>query len=61
MENKNLKFSLKTVTVKTVKKVMRKMKMKKSTGADGITQECLLMGAEVLAKPLVCNRQISLS
>ena len=29
MENKNLKFSLKTVTVKTVKKVMRKMKMKK--------------------------------
>ena len=28
------------------------MKIKKSAGADEITQECLLLGAEVLANPL---------
>ena len=52
MENKNLKFSLKTVTVKTVTKAMKDMKKKKSAGMDGITQKCLLNGVDVLAIPL---------
>ena len=31
---------------------MGKMKMKKSAGADDITQECLLLGKSILAGPL---------
>ena len=31
---------------------MGKMKMKKSAGADEITQECLLLGKSILASPL---------
>ena len=52
VKQKNLKFTLKTVTVKTVTKIMKKMKKKKSSGTDGITQECLLLGVNVLAIPL---------
>ena len=52
LEHKNLKFSLKTVSVKTVLKVMKKMKRKKSAGLDGVTQDCLLIGMDVLAVPL---------
>ena len=52
VENKNLKFLLKTVSVKTVTKIMKKMKKKKSAGTDGVTQECLLMGVDVVAEPL---------
>ena len=45
-------------TVKTVKRIMSKMQKKKSAGADEISQECLLMGRNVLASPLriqCCN------
>ena len=52
MENKNLKFALKTVTVKAVKKAMKEMRKKKSSGRDNVTQECLLNGMDVLAEPL---------
>ena len=52
LENKNFQFSLKPVTVKTVTKIMKAMSKKKSKGNDGITQECLLLGTEVLAGPL---------
>ncbi len=52
VENKNLKFSLKTVSIKTVIKTMKKMKMKKSSGRDGISQACQLSGMTVLAIPL---------
>ena len=52
VERKNLKFSLKTVSVKAVTKIMKKMKKKKSSGTDGVTQECLLTGSDVLAVPL---------
>ena len=41
------KFELKPVTVKNVKKVMGKMKKKKSAGHDEISQECLLLGKSV--------------
>ena len=50
--NSNLKFRLKPVTVNQVKKSMKKMSKKKSKGKDGIPQDCLLLGLEVLAAPL---------
>ena len=52
MEGKNLQFSLKTVSVRKVEKIMKKMVKKKSKGKDGISQECLLLGQEALAAPL---------
>ena len=38
--------------MKLVQRVMKKMSNKKSKGRDGIPQDCLLMGQEVLAAPL---------
>ena len=52
MEGKNLKFSLKPVSEKTVKKAMDQMKKKTSSGKDGLSQECLLIGRDVLKIPL---------
>ena len=52
MKEKNLKFSLKTVTEKQVLEAMKGMKKKKSAGVDGVTQEQLIMGSEVLVVPL---------
>ena len=52
VEGKNLQFSLKTVSVRKVETVMKKMAKKKSKGKDGISQECLLLGQEALAAPL---------
>ena len=52
VKNKNLQFSMKQVTVETVKKLMKKMAKKKSKGNDGIPQDCLLLGQEVIAGPL---------
>jgi hypothetical protein len=39
MEPKNIKFSSKTVTEKTVYKAICSLKKKKSAGIDGISQE----------------------
>ena len=50
--NSNLKFKLKPVTISQVKKSMKTMSKKKSKGTDGIPQDCLLLGLEVLAAPL---------
>ena len=52
MANSNLNFELKTVTVQSVRKIMGKMRMKKSAGPDEISQECLLLGKSVIAGPL---------
>jgi hypothetical protein len=53
MEQKNIKFSLKTVTEKTVYKAICSLKKKKSAGIDGIiSQEELVLGAKVLVVPL---------
>ena len=52
MKKKNLKFTLKTVSEKTVNKVMKEMRKKKSVGHDNISQECLLLGKNVLTIPL---------
>ena len=50
MEKKNLKFTLKKVNEKTVNKVMKEMRKKKSAGHDNISQECLLLGKNVKYK-----------
>ena len=52
VKNKNLRFGLKPVTVTAVTKIMKAMKKKKSKGNNGISQECLLLGLEVIAAPL---------
>jgi hypothetical protein len=51
MEQKNIKFSLKTVTEKTVYKAICSLKKKKRAGIDGISQEQLVLGAKVLVVP----------
>ena len=63
VKDMNLKFALKPVTVKVVRKIMKQMKKKKSKGNDGITQECLLLGGEALADPLteIINKSIETS
>ena len=43
---------MKPVTEKIVEKAMKQMKKKKSAGKDGVTQECLLLGKEILKFPL---------
>ena len=57
----NLKFSIRQVTVKEVRKIMKNMSKKKSKGNDGISQECLLLGLDVLAAPLtkIINNSIT--
>ena len=52
MKNKNLKLKLKLVSAKTVKKLMNSMAAKKSKGNDGVPQDCLLLGQEVIVNPL---------
>ena len=52
MANKNLKFELKTVSEKTVEKAMKSMNKKKSSGTDGLSQEKLIEGTDVLKIPL---------
>ena len=49
---KRLSFSLRTVTEEKVKKVMEKIKKKKSSTLEGIGQNFLLLGAEVVTIPL---------
>ena len=52
-------FRILTVSEKTVLKAMKKMKNKKSSGKDGVSQECRLLGSEVLAIPLTrINKKI---
>jgi hypothetical protein len=61
VKDRNLVFSLKVVTSKSVKKIMKLMSKKKSKGNDGIPQDCLLQGLDVLAAPLtrVINTSIT--
>lgn len=61
MKGKKLKFSLKTVTERIVRKIMDGMKKKKSKGPDGISQELLLLGKDTLVVPLtrIINSSIS--
>jgi len=61
MEQKKIKFRLKTVTEKMVYKAMCSLKKKKSAGVDGISQENLVLGAKVLVVPLtrIINNSIA--
>ena len=52
MKGKNLKFELRTVSEKKVRKAMMGMKKKKSSGPDGISQENLILGTDWLVIPL---------
>ena len=52
LKKKNLSFTLKTVSETVVRKAMKKMKNKKSAKSDGIPQDCLLLGANVLVTPI---------
>ena len=60
MKGKNLNFSLKTVTEKKVFQTIKSLKNKKSSGADGLTQEQLIQGADEIVKPLtkIINKSI---
>ena len=51
-DHPKLKFKLKSVTISQVKKSLKKMKNKKSSGIDGLTQEKLKLGVQALAAPL---------
>ena len=53
LEQKNLKFKLKTVSEEKVLKTIKSMKHKKISGLDGVTQVQMILGAEVLVVPLV--------
>ena len=61
MNQKNLKFSLKTVTEKAVEKAINGLKMKRSAGADSLTQEQMKMGKDELIGPLtkIINQSIT--
>ena len=52
MEKNECKFELKTIKQKQLKKMMKKIKKKKSTGTDGLNQEKLIMGANIIIAPL---------
>ena len=49
---KNLKFILRQTTPGAVRKMMRRTAKKKRKGKDGIPQDCLLLGEEVIVQSL---------
>ena len=61
MKQKKLKFSLSQVSAKTVEKAIKSLKMKRSAGADNLTQEQLKLGADELVIPLteIINKSIA--
>ena len=52
MNTSNTTFTIKTVNVGVVHKILKDMKAKRSYGHDGITSEVLKLGADVLKVPL---------
>ena len=62
MEGRNLKFSLKQVTERKVLKVIKSMKQKRSAGRDGLSQENLILGSEILCIPLtrIINKSLEI-
>ena len=53
MKGKNLSFQIKQITNESMNKAIKKIKPKKSSGSDGLSQEQLVMGAEALIAPLL--------
>ena len=65
METNTETFSLRTVSVEHVEKLIKATKKKFSSGADGIPQNIMALGAEALERPLAkvinksnCNGQV---
>ena len=52
LKNNKCNFDLKTVSIKDLKQTMKKMKSKKSSGNDGLSQQQLKAGVSILASPL---------
>ena len=52
MKSTNITFTIKTVNVSVVHKILKELKTKTSYGHDGITSEVLKLGADVLKVPL---------
>ena len=52
MKSSNITFTIKTVHVSVVNKILKELKAKTSYGHDGITSEVLKLGADVLKVPL---------
>ena len=52
MKNNKHRFNLKRVSQNKLTKTMKKLKKKKSAGIDGLCQDQLIMGANVLVGPL---------
>ena len=61
LKDKNLNFSLKTVTEAQVKKAIRSLKNKSSSGVDFISPKIVKLAADIIAIPLtaVINSSIS--
>ena len=61
LKDKNLKFSLRQVSEEKVLRTIKSMKSKRSSGADELSQEQMILGAEEIVKPLtiIINRSIS--
>ena len=60
MKNNKHKLEFKAITQKQLKNHFKKLKKKKSSGLDGLSQEHLVMGASVLIAPLatIINKSI---
>ena len=52
MRSKDLSFNLHTVPVSHVKKIIQKLKPKKSSGFDELSSELLKLGVDELSEPL---------
>ena len=52
MKKKNLNFKMKKINHKQLLLIVKKINIKKSAGVDGLSQEQLIQGAQVLAVPL---------
>ena len=61
MKNNKVSFALKTVNMKNLKLIVKKLKTKKSAGLDGMSQEQLKAGSSILVGPLqnIFNHSIS--
>ena len=61
MKNKDCKFELKTISTGCLKKIIKKLKSKHSSGTDGLSQKQLKSGVPTLAGPLhnIINKSIS--
>ena len=62
MKNNKKSFSLKTISISDLKQTIKNLKPKKSSGLDGLTQQQLKTGANILVAPLqnIFNQSITI-